>query len=62
MGGNSSKEPADGQPLESVNKDITSVYIQSESAAADRFKHQGPIHCLCAIDQNSILSGGADEV
>lgn len=59
MGVNSSKEPAAGQPLNSVNKDTTSVYNQSEPAAAG---HQGPIHCLCAIDQNTVLSGGADKV
>ena len=53
MGGNSSKEPAAG----GQHSNTTSVQTES---SADR--HQGPIHSLCAIDQNSIISGGADKV
>lgn len=57
MGANSSRARA---PPSSVGGDQNSAL--GASAGVDRFKQEDPIHCLCALGETSILSGGTGMV
>lgn len=64
MGGHSSKAIPEAAPRSSVGGDEggSSSSTRGSSAGADSLRHDGPIHCLCALGEHSILSGGTDKV
>ena len=55
MGGRSSKS----NKLEHLNymEDIQQSYYEEKKTL-----HEGPIHTICSVNENLIVSGGADKV
>ena len=62
MGGNSSKSQARCSSEVAPNREIGSSSEGSSAAASASISHRGPIHSLCALREDFILSGGADKV
>lgn len=66
MGGNSSKSEVD--PHTATTQDYRgasnsdTISSETEGVAAGSRVHQGPIHSICPLDHDTLLSGGVDKV
>ena len=62
MGANSSKS-TEGSKTSSV-EDLKGAGSDRNCALEDARKpiHRGPIHCVCAVGENSVATAGADQV
>ena len=62
MGGYSSKSEH-SNPAQKFSKGAThSETVCSEAGSACDRVHEGPVHSICPLDQDTLISGGVDKV
>ena len=63
MGGNSSRNSSEDKLHSSAARHSVSCdgrdFCEGQKIAE---RHEGPVHCICPLNQDSMLSGGADKV